>query len=78
LLKESSKELAEKAEALAHELTQKLYTIPNLPYDLVPEGKTPEDNLTVFQEAKFPRCTKARSRIGNCSRNMTSSILNSA
>ncbi len=54
LLKESSKELAEKAEALAHELTQKLYTIPNLPYDLVPEGKTPEDNLTVFQEGEIP------------------------
>ncbi len=54
LLKESSKELFEKAEALAHELTQKLYTIPNLPYDLVPEGKTPEDNLTVFQEGEIP------------------------
>jgi seryl-tRNA synthetase len=54
ILKENSfaqgkqQELAEKAEALAHELTQKLYTIPNLPYHLVPEGKTPEDNLTVF------------------------------
>lgn len=54
LLKESSKELSEKAEALAQELTQKLYTIPNLPYDLVPEGKTPEDNLTVFQEGEIP------------------------
>lgn len=54
LLKESSKELSEKAEALAHELTQKLYAIPNLPYDLVPEGKTPEDNLTVFQEGEIP------------------------
>lgn len=54
LLKESSKELSEKAEALAHELTQKLYTIPNLPCDLVPEGKTPEDNLTVFQEGEIP------------------------
>lgn len=54
LLKESSKELSEKAEALAQELTQKLYTIPNLPYDLVPEGKTPEDNLAVFQEGEIP------------------------
>lgn len=54
LLKESSKELSEKAEVLAHELTQKLYTIPNLPNDLVPEGKTPEDNLTVFQEGEIP------------------------
>lgn len=54
LLKESSRELSEKAEALAQELTQKLYTIPNLPYHLVPEGKTPEDNLTVFQEGEIP------------------------
>ena len=27
--------------------TQVLYTIPNVPYDLVPEGKTAEDNLIV-------------------------------
>lgn len=27
--------------------TQVLYTIPNIPYDLVPEGKTAEDNLIV-------------------------------
>ena len=54
LLKEKSKELSEKAEAYAHELTQKLYTLPNLPADIVPEGKTPEDNLTVFQEGDIP------------------------
>jgi seryl-tRNA synthetase len=53
-LKEKSKELAEKSEAYANELTQKLYTLPNLPADIVPEGKTPEDNLTVFQEGKIP------------------------
>jgi len=54
LLKENSKELSEKAEALAHELTQKLYTIPNLPAAIVPEGKTPEENVTVFQEGEIP------------------------
>jgi seryl-tRNA synthetase len=54
LLKDKSKELAEKAEALAHELTQKLYTLPNLPADIVPEGKTPEENITVFQEGEIP------------------------
>ncbi|WP_298222420.1 serine--tRNA ligase [Flavobacterium sp.] len=54
LLKESSKELAEKAEAYAHELTQKLYTLPNLPADIVPEGKTPEENVTVFQQGDIP------------------------
>jgi seryl-tRNA synthetase len=54
LLKEKSKELAEKAEVLANELTQKLYTLPNLPADIVPEGKTPEENLNIFQEGDIP------------------------
>ena len=54
LLKEKSKELSENAEALASELTQKLYTLPNLPADIVPEGKTPEENVTVFQEGEIP------------------------
>ncbi|MGK4566325.1 serine--tRNA ligase [Flavobacterium sp. 3HN19-14] len=53
-LKESSKELAEKLDVFATDLTNKLYTIPNLPYDLVPEGKTPEENLNVFQEGEIP------------------------
>src|SRR5690606_19121800 len=48
-LKESSKTLSEKAESLANQLTQKLYTIPNVPADIVPEGKTPEENLNVFE-----------------------------
>ena len=54
LLKEKSKELSEKAELLANELTHKLYTLPNLPTDIVPEGKTPEENVTVFQEGEIP------------------------
>ncbi len=54
LLKEKSKDLGEKAEALAEELLQKLYTLPNLPSDLVPEGKTPEDNEVAFQEGEIP------------------------
>ncbi|MBS1536101.1 MAG: serine--tRNA ligase [Bacteroidetes bacterium] len=54
LLKEQSKELSEKVDALAHELTQKLYTLPNLPADIVPPGKTADDNLTVHQEGEIP------------------------
>ena len=54
LLKEKSKELAEKADTLANELLEKLYTLPNLPADIVPEGKTPEENVTVFQEGAIP------------------------
>ncbi len=54
LLKEKSKELAEKADAVANELLEKLYTLPNLPAAIVPEGKTPEENVTVFQEGAIP------------------------
>lgn len=54
LLKEKSKELAEKADTLAQDLLEKLYTLPNLPADLVPAGKTPEENVTVFQEGEIP------------------------
>ena len=54
LLKEKSKTLAEFADQLAANLLEKLYTLPNLPADSVPEGKTPEENLNVFQEGDIP------------------------
>ena len=54
LLKEKSKSLAETADALAAELLEKLYTLPNLPADIVPEGKTPEENLNIFEEGEIP------------------------
>jgi seryl-tRNA synthetase len=54
VLKEKSKDLGEKADALAEDLLQKLYLLPNLPCDLVPEGKTPEDNEVAFQEGEIP------------------------
>ncbi|HEU4496864.1 MAG TPA: serine--tRNA ligase [Flavobacterium sp.] len=53
-LKEQSKSLSEKLEAYTNELTEQLYLLPNLPADLVPEGKTPEDNVTILQEGKIP------------------------
>lgn len=53
-LKEKSKELAEAAEVLISELTEKLYTLPNLPADIVPAGKTPEENLNVFESGEVP------------------------
>jgi seryl-tRNA synthetase len=53
-LKETSKELAEKSDALANELLQKMYLLPNLPADIVPVGKTPEDNQNVFEEGTIP------------------------
>ncbi|WP_395077987.1 serine--tRNA ligase [Flavobacterium sp.] len=53
-LKEKSKVLSEKTDAYAKELLDKLYSLPNLPADLVPEGKTPEENLNIFEEGEIP------------------------
>ena len=53
-LKETSKELGEKSDALANELLEKMYQLPNLPADIVPVGKTPEENLNVFEEGEIP------------------------
>ncbi|WP_396151900.1 serine--tRNA ligase [Flavobacterium sp.] len=53
-LKEKSKELSEKLEVFTTSLSEELYKIPNMPADIVPEGKTPEDNLTVHQEGDIP------------------------
>lgn len=53
-LKEKSKNAADRLEALTHELTQKMYLLPNLPADIVPVGKTPEENLTVFESGEIP------------------------
>lgn len=52
--KEKTKELSEITEALAKDLLDKLYTLPNLPADIVPEGKTPEENLNIFEEGAIP------------------------
>lgn len=53
-LKEQSKTITEKLDATAAELQQELYKIPNVPFEKVPFGKTPEDNETVFQEGAIP------------------------
>ncbi|MEG1580594.1 MAG: serine--tRNA ligase [Bacteroidaceae bacterium] len=44
-IKENSKSLQESMEYAAEELLQLLYTIPNIPYDEVPEGNFAEDNV---------------------------------
>ncbi len=46
-LKDRSRELEESMKRTQEELTALLLTIPNVPYDLVPEGATAEDNLIV-------------------------------
>ncbi|NUY80287.1 serine--tRNA ligase [Flavobacterium sp. MAH-1] len=54
-LKEKSKDLSEKLDVFANDLTAKMYTIPNLPADIVPHGKTADDNETVFQSGEIPQ-----------------------
>ncbi len=44
-LKESTKTLQESMDKSQEEINSILYTIPNMPYDDVPEGKTAEDNV---------------------------------
>ncbi len=53
-LRDQAKELSDKLEVLTHELTSKMYLLPNLPAEIVPVGKTPEENLNVFQEGAIP------------------------
>ncbi len=54
-LKESSKQLNEKMLAAAEKLQQLLYTLPNIPNDLVPAGTDENDNQEVFKEGEIPK-----------------------
>ncbi len=46
-LKEETKVLEENMRAAEEERKQLLYTVPNVPYDIVPEGNGAEDNVVV-------------------------------
>jgi seryl-tRNA synthetase len=52
--KDRSKELGDVLAAVTEELTQALYKLPNTPADIVPVGKTPEENLEVHSEGEIP------------------------
>lgn len=52
--KEKSKELTEVLNTTSEELTQALYKIPNVPADIVPAGKSEEDNEEVYREGDIP------------------------
>jgi len=68
VLKDKAKELQEKMDAAAEELQQVLYTIPNIPYDEVPEGAVAEDHVvektggteTVLPENALPHWELAK------------------
>jgi seryl-tRNA synthetase len=53
-LKEQTAQLKEQLEQYTADLAQELYKIPNTPAAIVPEGKTPDDNLNVHQEGAIP------------------------
>ena len=53
-LKETSKQLNEKMLDASERLQQLLYSIPNIPNDLVPAGTDEKDNLEVFKEGEIP------------------------
>lgn len=52
-IKEQTKELEESMKTALDERTQVLYTIPNVPYDEVPEGKDATDNIVVKEGGQF-------------------------
>ena len=53
-LKEKSKELSERLHEVANELESLLYQVPNTPNEIVPKGKTPEENEVVFSKGEIP------------------------
>ena len=52
-LKDKAKELQDKMDEAAANLQQILYTIPNIPYDEVPEGAVAEDNGAVLKVINY-------------------------
>ncbi|MCP9748755.1 serine--tRNA ligase [Lacihabitans sp. CS3-21] len=54
-LKVTSKDLEEKLKELEVSLLDILVTIPNLPHESVPAGKTPDENLNIFSQGEIPK-----------------------
>lgn len=52
--KDKTADLKEILNTVTDELTNALYQIPNTPADIVPEGKTADDNLNVFEHGTIP------------------------
>jgi seryl-tRNA synthetase len=53
-MKEQSHKLKDQFQALDHQLTEALYTIPNVPHNSVPAGKAETDNEEIFAEGLIP------------------------
>ena len=72
-LKESSKQLEQQMQDAQDEMNRLLCTIPNIPYDEVPEGRAAEDNHVVKSNLK--ECTD-KDTVGNWDVNPTLGIEN--
>ena len=66
-LKVASKALDEKKAALEEEIVKMLCQIPNIPYDVVPEGTCAEDNWVVKSNLK--ECVLGKDTVGNWNTN---------
>lgn len=53
--KDAIKDLTEAIQQTSTSLQDELYKLPNLPAAIVPVGKTPEENLNVFEEGAIPK-----------------------
>lgn len=49
IIKTSISDLEKKVDLLTQQLNDLLVTLPNIPHDTVPKGKTPEENAIIFQ-----------------------------
>lgn len=54
-LKDSSNQLKEKQSAIEEDLRQLLYLLPNVPNEIVPQGKSDADNKIVLNEGEVPQ-----------------------
>ncbi|WP_339839552.1 serine--tRNA ligase [uncultured Flavobacterium sp.] len=52
--KEQTEVLKETLNTVSAQLEEELYKLPNLPAEIVPNGKTPEENENVFEEGTIP------------------------
>lgn len=56
-LKELAKQMQERLAEKELQVTQLLYEVPNALHASVPKGKTPEDNISIFEEGSIPVLT---------------------
>ena len=70
-LKEANKTLQAEMDKAAEDLQTLLYTIPNVPYDEVPEGVGADDNVVEKWEAWKPNFLPTHCLTGSWLRNTT-------